>query len=49
MKKVRFIRLSVQREESVTAHLQALLQEGWRVVSHAENDGEYSFVLEREI
>jgi hypothetical protein len=42
-----FVRVKAQPATDVTRILQALYDDGWRVVSHADSDGEYSFVLEK--
>lgn len=44
----RFERLAVTGAKGVTASLNALARDGWRVVSHTESSDEYSFVLIRE-
>jgi hypothetical protein len=46
MREVLFIRTNVQAATEVTIILKNLYLAGWHVVSHAENDGEYTFVLE---
>jgi aminopeptidase-like protein len=47
MSGVTFVRL-IASSDDITKTLTSCYAEGWRVVSHAEYDGEYSFVLERE-
>ena len=42
-----FARCSVTAAKEVTEYLNSFVKDGWRVVSHAESDGEYSFVLEK--
>lgn len=44
---VLFYRIRVMKAEGVTAALSGLYKLGWRVVSHCESGGEYSFVLEQ--
>lgn len=45
---VMFLRLGVASATKISAALQPWYAEGWRVVSHDESQGEYSFVLERQ-
>lgn len=44
---VKFIRLDVTNTDSITHQLTEQLKDGWMVVSHAEADGEYSFVFKK--
>lgn len=43
--KYRFIRVEVTNEGTVSNILSRELEQGWKVVSHAANAGEYTFVL----
>ena len=43
-----FVRIPVTGVAAVSLRLCDLANEGWRVVSHCECRGEYSFVLVRE-
>jgi hypothetical protein len=45
---VRFIRHHPAKESDITVFLQKLYNLDWRVVSHAQDSHEYSFVLDRE-
>lgn len=44
-----FVRTPVQAAVDVTVVLKNLMLAGWRVVSHTECNGEYSFVLEEDV
>jgi hypothetical protein len=44
--RVMFLRLRVDSSDEIEKELGVLYGAGWRVVSHSECDGEYSFVLE---
>lgn len=44
---VLFFRVHATVAEAITVGLSSLYADGWRVVSHADNDGDYTFVLER--
>lgn len=43
---VMFVRTPVEKASEITVILRNLYLAGWRVVSHDENQGEYTFVLE---
>lgn len=45
---VMFLRMHVTRQMKIQEELQKWYDKGYRVVSHAEDDGEYSFVLEKQ-
>jgi hypothetical protein len=47
MTHVKFLRLSADNGENITAKLAKLYADGWSVVSHCDDGREYSFVLER--
>ena len=44
--RVYFVRLKANSDEAITKILASYYVDGWRVVSHADADGEYSFVME---
>lgn len=43
---VMFVRTPITAASEITTILRNLYLAGWRVVSHDENQGEYTFVLE---
>lgn len=47
MRDVLFVRTPIDKGPAVTIILQNLYLAGWHVVSHAESDGDYTFVLEK--
>ncbi len=44
---VRFLRWRADPADKITGALIPYYDDGWRVVSHAESYGDYTFVLER--